>query len=149
MKSLYSLVLMFFLAACSGNSVNDENCRFLLDVGVNIDINLSLPAYQILNSSGNSVYIPNVGNGGIILAKVGFDFFAWDATDPNHPQSECSLLVDLNDIKPNYGLSAKCQCEDENEYSFVNGLPLKNSELRCPLRNYRTQVSGNTLLIFN
>lgn len=143
MKSTIVAVILFLtLASCSNNSNEDENCKFLLDIGINVVVNLNLPQYSQLQFAGNSVYVSNAGNGGILIASTGANFFAWDAADPNHAQSSCSVLV-------NSGLNATCGCEDENEYSLINGLPLNNSELRCSLRNYRVEVSGNTLLISN
>jgi nitrite reductase/ring-hydroxylating ferredoxin subunit len=143
MKSaIVAIILFITLVSCSKNSNENENCKFLLDIGVNEVVNLNLPQYSQLQFAGNSVYIANAGNGGILIASTGADFFAWDAADPNHAQSSCSVLV-------NSGLNATCGCADKNEYSLVNGLPLNNSELRCGLRNYRVERNGNTLLISN
>ena len=73
MKFLYSLILLILLVSCSGNSVDDKNCRFLLDLNIlPIEINLQLPEYLNLNSTGNSFYIANAGNGGIIVTNIGF-----------------------------------------------------------------------------
>ncbi len=142
MKPFFYLACFIFLWSCSGNQVDDKNCRFLLDINVNLSIDLSLPAYSQLQFAGNSVYIPNVGNAGIIVASTSFDFYAWDASDPNHAPSECSALV------PN-GLNGTCGCDDGNTYNFVTGTPDGNEGLRCPLRNYRVQKSGNILTIYN
>ncbi|MBJ6369669.1 Rieske (2Fe-2S) protein [Snuella sedimenti] len=128
--------------SCSSNSIDNKNCKFLLDIGVNVAVNLNLPQYSQLQFTGNSAYVANAGNGGIIVAFTGADYLAWDAADPNHPQSECSVLV-------NSGLNATCGCDDKNTYSLVTGAPLNNGTLQCSLRNYRVTVSGNTLLISN
>ena len=141
MKVLISLLGLLTILSCSSSQEN-ENCKFLLNIGVNVNINLSLPEYSQLQFAGNSVYISNQGNGGIIVASTGADFFAWDAADPNHTQSSCSVLI-------NSGLNATCGCDDKNEYSLVNGQPLNNSSLMCGLRNYRVEKSGNTLRIYN
>lgn len=142
MKSTFILILFFLFISCSNNSINNPNCRFLLDLGINEVVNLNLPQFNQLQFAGNSVYIENVGNAGIIIASTGVDFFAWDAADPNHAQSPCSVLV-------NSGLTATCGCEDKNEYSLVTGQALGNGALECTLRNYRVEKSGNTLLITN
>ncbi|GAA4965783.1 hypothetical protein [Algibacter aquimarinus] len=142
MKSTFILILFFLFISCSNNSINNPNCRFLLDLGINEVVNLNLPQFNQLQFAGNSVYIENVGNAGIIIASTGVDFFAWDAADPNHAQSPCSVLV-------NSGLTAICGCEDKNEYSLVTGQALGNGALECTLRNYRVEKSGNTLLITN
>ena len=66
MKSIFSTLVFALLISCSGNSVDDKNCRFLLDIGVNFTIDLNLPQYSQLAFAGNSVYIANQGNAGII-----------------------------------------------------------------------------------
>ena len=142
MKYIFSFLCFIFLYACSGNSVDNKNCKFLLDIGVNINIDLSLPQYSQLNFSGNSVYIANAGNAGIIIASTGANFYAWDASDPNHVPNSCSALVPS-------GLFGTCGCEDGNTYNFVTGEPEANAGLRCALKNYRVEKNGNTLLIYN
>jgi hypothetical protein len=142
MKSLFSFLLFLFLISCSGNSNDDRNCRFLLDIGVNLTIDLNLPQYSQLAFAGNSVYIPNQGNAGIIIASTGVDFFAWDASDPNHTPNECSALIPS-------GLNGTCGCNDGNTYSFVTGTIEGNDGLRCSLRNYRVEKNGSLLTIFN
>ncbi|GAA3633812.1 hypothetical protein GCM10022397_19110 [Flavivirga jejuensis] len=92
--------------------------------------------------AGNSVYIANAGNAGIIVASTGADFYAWDAGDPNHISSTCSVLVPS-------GLEATSSCEDENTYSLITGRYLGSNNLPCSLKNYRVELNGNNLLIFN
>ncbi|GAA4280574.1 hypothetical protein GCM10022260_09950 [Gaetbulibacter aestuarii] len=113
----------------------------MLNVGVNLTIDLNLPQYSQLQFAGNSVYEPNQGNAGIIIAYTGVDYLAWDAADPNHVLQSCSVLM-------NSGLFATCGCEDKNKYNLVNGLP-ENTNLQCGLKFYRVEKSGNTLFISN
>lgn len=140
MRPIYILICFLILTQCSSNRDENENCKFLLDIGVNVSINLNLPQYGQLQFAGNSVYVPNQGNGGVIVAYTGADYFAWDAADPNHVQSSCSILE-------NSGLNATCRCDDQNEYSLVTGQALNNGTLECSLRNYRVEKSGSTLII--
>ena len=141
MKSFLYIICFIFLIGCSGITEN-ENCKFLLDITFNIPINLSLPQYDQLQFAGNSIYIENGGNRGIIVASTGVDFFAWDAADPNHLQSECSKLI-------NSGLEATCDCDDKNTYSLVTGQALGSNVLPCSLRNYRVERRGDILYISN
>ncbi|WP_246040989.1 hypothetical protein [Flavivirga rizhaonensis] len=67
MKPVFYLIALIILTSCSKNSVDNKNCNFLLDLGVNVNINLSLPQYSQLPFAGNSVYIENAGNGGLLL----------------------------------------------------------------------------------
>lgn len=140
MKSFLTIISFVFLVSCSSNSVDNQNCRFLLDIGVNLNIDLSLPQYSQLTFAGNSVYIANAGNAGVIVASTGADFYAWDASDPNHTPNSCSALV------PN-GLFGTCGCEDGNTYNFVTGTSEGNTGLKCALKNYRVEKNGNILLI--
>ena len=142
MKSFLILFSALLLISCSSNSNDNPQCNFLLDVGVNFNIDLSLPQYSQLNFAGNSIYITNQGNAGVIVATTGTDFYAWDAADPNHALTACSV------INPK-GLFGECGCDDGNSYDFVTGRPQQNDGLRCSLRNYRIEKTGNILLIFN
>ncbi|MCF7559842.1 hypothetical protein L3X39_04265 [Sabulilitoribacter multivorans] len=142
MRSILCCLSFVIFTACSSNSEDNNNCNFLLNIGVNLTIDLSLPQYSQLTFAGNSVYIANAGNAGIIVASTGADFYAWDAADPNHTPNACSALT------PN-GLFGTCGCDDDNTYNFVTGTPEGNSGLRCALKNYRVEKNGNILLIFN
>lgn len=140
MKHLLTLASFVFFTTCGNTNLENENCRFLLDIDVNVNINLNLPQFSQLNFAGNSVFISNQGNAGVIVAFTGADYLAWDAADPNHKQSSCSVLV-------NSGLNAICGCDDKNEYSLVTGQALNNGTLQCALRNYRVERSGSSLRI--
>ena len=141
-KTFSGLLIGILLLSCSKNNINDSNCKFLLNIGVNTTINLNLPQYSQLQFTSNSVYVPNVGNGGLIITNSGTGFLAWDASDPNHTPSTCSQL----EIS---GLEGTCGCSDGNVYSLITGQPLNNSDLRCGLKAYRVEVSGNNLFISN
>ena len=140
-KSFLIALACFVFVACSKSNVNNENCKFLLNLGVNTSINLNLPQYSQLQFISNSVYIPNFGNKGIIVTNSGTGFLAWDAGDPNHAQQSCSV-VNGN------GLEGTCGCTDANTYSFITGQSL-GTTLPCTLKRYRVEQSGNTLFISN
>ena len=142
MRSIFLLITLLVLTSCNDNSLDNPNCQYLLDVSVNQSISLSLPEYSQLQFAGNSVYLSNAGNGGIIVAYTGASYLAWDAADPNHIQSDCSVLV-------NSGLTATCGCDDANTYSLVTGESLGSDDLPCALVFYRVDVNGSTLLISN
>jgi hypothetical protein len=145
MKNYILLACCFLLMTCSRRN-DDNNCRFLLNLGVNAEVNLSLPQYNQLNFPNNPVFIPfnqAGGNAGIIVNKVNSTSYrAFDAADPNHVPSGCSTL-NIN------GIIGTCGCEDANEYSLLDGQPLGSNGLRCGLKEYRVDVSGNSLIITN
>jgi len=142
MQKIY-LVLLFCITvfSCSKNDVNNENCKNLLNIGVNESVNLNFPQYSQLQFISNSVYIPNAGNKGMIVTNSGTGFLAWDAADPNHRQESCSVVSGT-------GLEGTCGCADANTYSFITGQSL-GTALPCTLKRYRVELSGNTLFITN
>jgi hypothetical protein len=141
MKNYILLACCALLMTCSREN-NDNNCRFLLNLGVNVTVNMNLPQYSQLQFPNNPVYIPNQGNGGIVVNNVGSSFRAFDASDPNHTPNSCSTLTIS-------GINGICGCADANEYNFLTGQPMNNGSLRCGLKEYRVDVSGNTLVISN
>ena len=142
MRSIPAFLMALILLSCSSSDDSDSNCNFLLNAAVNAVINLNLPQYNALNFVSNPVYVPNQGNGGIIVTNTGTGYVAFDAADPNHIQSNCSILaID--------GLEGVCGCSDENTYSLFTGQPLGNPNLRCGLKAYRVELSGNNLLVTN
>ncbi len=140
-KTLFTFFLLITLS-CSKSNINDSNCRFLLNIGVNEIVNMSLPQFSQLQFVSNSVYVPNAGNGGIIVTNSGTGFLAWDASDPNLSPSSCSRL-EIN------GLEATSSCTTPNTYSLITGQPLNDSSLRCGLKAYRVEQNGNDLIITN
>lgn len=135
-----SLVLMLALSGCSKNQPN-ANCGYLVNAGVDFTINLSLPQFSSLQFPSNSVYVSNQGNGGVIVTNNGSGLIAWDAADPNHIFSQCSIMSIVG------GITAKCNCEEGNEYSLITGQSIGQS-LPCALRSYRVEQTGqNTFLV--
>lgn len=142
MKNIFfSTLLGVILLSCSKNDINNSNCKFLLNIGVNTSVNLNLPPFNQLNFPNNPVYVPNAGNGGLIVNNTGIGFVAFDAFDPNHTISSCSLLNIT-------GIEGTCGCSDENVYSLVTGQSL-GTALPCTLKAYRVEVSGSNLIITN
>ena len=132
------LFLIIFIYSCSSN-INDSRCNFLLNLGIYYEVNLNLPQYSDLNFVSNSVYVPDVGNGGIIIVNSGTGFLAWDASDPNHEILPCSIL-NIN------GLEATSSCAQQNTYSLITGQSL-GTVLNCTLKAYRVESVGNVLII--
>lgn len=140
MKYFFLFISLLLLTACSRNN-HDENCKFLVNAAVSATINLNLPQYSELQYTSNSKYVPNQGNKGIIVTNVGGSYRAWDAADPNHEQTTCSLLtID--------GAKAVCGCLDANTYSLFTGGSM-GTQLPCGLKEYRVTTSGNSLIITN
>ena len=126
--------------SCEKDEVSSQ-CRYLANIGVNYEVNLNLPQYNQLNFISNSVYIPNIGNGGIIVTNSGTGYLAWDASDPNRIPTSCSTMT-IN------GLECVSNCPDENSYSLITGQSL-GIALECGLKAYRVEINGSKLFISN
>ena len=136
----YSITILIFIISCAKN-INDSRCNYLLNLDIYYEVNLNLPQYSSLNFISNSVFIPNVGNGGLIITNSGTGFLAWDAADPNHSNVPCSVLTIS-------GLEATSSCSEQNTYSLITGQSL-GVGLTCTLKSYRVENSGNILVITN
>jgi len=136
MKNLFVLVFALLLVGCSNDDGNQANCNFLLNVGVNLNVNLNLPQFSQLQFTGNSVRVEGQGNAGIILFSSGGTLLAWDGADPNVPVSSCSIL-EIN------GAIARSTCDDVNEYNLLNGQAIGDNPQPCTLKPYRVDNLGN------
>ena len=135
-------MMLIVCMGCSKDNNSNPNCNFLVNLNVSTSLNLNLSQYNQLTFPNNPVYVPNEGNGGLIVNNTGTGFVAFDAADPNHVFSNCSVLS-IN------GLEGICGCNDANKYSLFTGQPLENTELRCGLTTYFVESNGNTLYIFS
>jgi len=133
-------MMLIVCMGCSKDNNSNPNCNFLVNLNVSTSLNLNLSQYNQLTFPNNPVYVPNEGNGGLIVNNTGTGFVAFDAADPNHVFSNCSVLS-IN------GLEGICGCNDANKYSLFTGQPLENTELRCGLTTYFVESNGNTLYI--
>tara|TARA_B100000965_G_scaffold177219_1_gene147857 strand:- start:2238 stop:2669 length:432 start_codon:yes stop_codon:yes gene_type:complete len=134
----YFIIGLLLIIGCAKNNI-DNRCNYLLNLDIYYEINLNLPQYSELNFISNSVYIPNVGNGGIIVVNSGSGYLAWDAADPNRTNLPCSVLTIS-------GLEATSNCAEQNTYSLITGQSI-GVALTCSLKPYRVESSGNILII--
>ena len=139
MKKYFLLLIAFpMLFGCSTNS-NNYNNPYLPNYTVNLQINMNLPQYSDLKFVSNAVYIAGQGVRGIIVFNTsGTTYNAFDAACPNQALSSCSTMT----IK---GINALCAC-DNAEYSLFTG---QSPGKQYPLKQYRVEVSGNILRVYN
>ena len=143
MKKYVLLVLTGFLLSCSSDDTNN-NCNFLINVGVNASIDLNLPQFSQLQFPSNVVRLEGQGNAGIIIVRVNNSTIrAWDGADPNRAPESCTRL-EIN------GLTAISSCDNPNEYELISGQILGDNPQPCTLREYRVEAIGsNRFLITN
>lgn len=134
-KFILLLLFVSMLPGCSKDDYVRQN-PYLPDYNFSLDINLEFPSYSQLNFPSNPIRIFQAGQGinGLIVMNTGSGFVAWEATCPNQPITECSILeID--------GINAVCTC-DNVEYSIFNGL----GPAQYPLKQYRVEVLSPTYI---
>ncbi|MEZ7505134.1 Rieske (2Fe-2S) protein [Flavobacterium sp. Arc2] len=137
-KHLLLLVLLPFFFGCSDSGFNNKN-PYLPNYTFTIDINMNLPAYSNLQYPSNAVYYSGAGIRGIYIFNTGSGYNAFDAACPNQTLTSCSTMT----LK---GINVVCPC-DNTEYSLFTGL--SQAGLQYPLKQYRVEVNGNVLRIYN
>jgi len=99
---------------------------------------MDLPSYSNLQYVSNAIYYAGQGVRGIIIFNAGgSNYNAFDAACPNQALGACSTMT----IK---GINAVCPC-DGKEYSLFTG----QGSLQYPLKQYRVEVNGNMLRVYN
>ena len=137
-KYYFLLIAMTMLLGCTSNSFNNNN-PYLPNYTFTIDINMNLPAYSSLLYPSNAIYYPNQGTGkGLFIFNTGSGYNAFDAACPNQALSSCSTMT----IK---GINTFCAC-DNAEYSLFTG---QSAGKQYPLKQYRVEVNGNVLRVYN
>ncbi len=131
---LFALIPLFF--SCSDSGVNNNN-PFVPNYTFSIDLNMNLPSYSNLKFVSNAVYVPNIGARGVIVFNTGSGYNAFDAACPNQAISTCSTMT-IN------GINAVCGC-DNVTYSLFTG----QSNLQYPMKQYRVQINGDVLRVYN
>ncbi|MFV8341821.1 hypothetical protein [Flavobacterium sp. XS2P39] len=132
---LLFLIIPFFFS-CSDNGFDNKN-PYLPNYSFTIDINMNLPAYSNLQYPSNAIYYSGAGVKGIFVFNTGSGYNAFDAACPNQTLSSCSTMS----IK---GINVICPC-DSKEYSLFTG----QGSLQYPLKQYRVEVNGNVLRVYN
>lgn len=135
-KSLFILLVTIAFSGCSDSNFNNKN-PYLPSYTFNVDINMNLPAYSSLQYPSNAIYYASVGVKGIYIFNTGSGYNAFDAACPNQVLSSCSTMT----LK---GINIICPC-DSNEYSLFTG----QGGLQYPLKQYRVEVNGNVLRVYN
>ena len=135
-KYLLLCIIVPFFFSCSDSGFDNTN-PFVPNYTFTVDINMNLPAYSNLQFASNAIYYPGVGARGIIVFNTGSGYNAFDAACPNQAISSCSTMT-IN------GINALCGCDGE-EYSLFSG----QGKLQYPMKQYRVQVNGTSLRVYN
>lgn len=137
MKKICLLILFVSaLFSCSENEPRNNN-PYIPNYSVNFTIDMNLPAYSNLKFVSNGVIISAYGAKGVIIFNAGNTYNAFDAACPNQEISSCNAMTIS-------GINAVCSC-DEAQYSLFTGL----GEKKYPLKQYRVEVSGTIIRVYN
>jgi len=135
-KSVWLSVLFLVFLSCSDNGPINTN-PFIPNYTFTVDINMNLPLYSNLQYPSNAIYYAGKGVKGLIIFNTGSGYNAFDAACPNQTPSTCSpMTID--------GIDAVCSC-DNKTYSLFSG----QGSLQYPMKQYRVDVNGNVLRIYN
>ncbi|WP_372917909.1 hypothetical protein [Salegentibacter sp.] len=141
-KILLGLIISVYFVGCSTDDNNRINNPNLPDINFRIQLNLDLPEYNNLQFPGNSYSTYSNGIKGIVVYNINnSQYTAFELSDPNHPPSNCSAMQVT-------GITAKCQCDDGNEYNIVTG-ELTEGEGQYTLKPYRIERRGNVIEVYN
>ncbi|MDR9456000.1 MAG: hypothetical protein RI572_01205 [Salegentibacter sp.] len=141
-KIIFGLIIPVFLVGCSTDDNNRLNNPNLPDLNFRIQLNLDLPEYNNLQYPGNSYSTYSNGIKGIVVYNINnSQYTAFELSDPNHPPNNCSAMQVT-------GITAKCQCDDGNEYNIVTG-ELTAGEGQYTLKPYRIERRGNAIEVYN
>ncbi|MGM0932024.1 MAG: hypothetical protein ACQEWD_01120 [Bacteroidota bacterium] len=141
-KIIFGLIISVFLVGCSTDDNNRLNNPNLPDLNFRIQLNLDLPEYNNLQYPGNSYSTYSNGIKGIVVYNINnSQYTAFELSDPNHPPNNCSAMQVT-------GITAKCQCDDGNEYNIVTG-ELTAGEGQYTLKPYRIERRGNAIEVYN
>lgn len=135
-KSVWIFILFSAFISCSDNGPVNTN-PFIPNYTFTVDINMNLPSYSKLLYPSNAVYYAGKGVKGLIIFNNGSGYNAFDAACPNQTPSTCSpMTID--------GIYAVCSC-DTKTYSLFSG----QGSLQYPMKQYRVEVNGYVLRIYN
>lgn len=139
MKKIFILLLFLpLLFGCDGGTVNNNNPN-IPNYPVNLIINMNLPAYSNLQFPSNHIVDYSQGARGIVVFNTGSGFNAFDLACPNQSFSTCSSPMTIS------GIQATCSC-DNTVYNLFSG---QSPSQQYPMKQYRVDISGNSLVINN
>lgn len=141
-KSIILLFTAILFAACSTSDDGRINNPNLVDINFRYQINLDLPEYNDLLYPGNEYVTYSQGIKGIVIYNINNQqYTAFELSDPNHTPSSCSAMT----VE---GITAKCHCDDGNEYSIITGEQLSGTG-EYPMKAYRIERRGNIIEVYN
>ena len=135
-NSIYILIISILIFSC--NTKDD----YIQEVYVNKEIDLNLPIYSEIITTGNSIFINGGVEGIIIYHGVGNDYKVYDRNCSYEPSLACSVIDSVNS-----GIGY-CRCCTSVFLISNNGEAI-NAPALLPLKTYNWSLDNNILIIFN
>ena len=115
---------------------------YIQDVYVNEFIDLTLPEYDELKTSGNSIFVDGGVEGIIIYHGIGNEYKAYDRNCSYQPSLSCSVIDSVSS-----GI-AYCGCCPSAFLINSNGEAI-NAPALLPLKSYNLSLDNNILKVLN
>ena len=115
---------------------------YIQDVYVNEFIDLTLPEYDELKTSGNSIFVDGGVEGIIIYHGIGNEYKAYDRNCSYQPSLSCAVIDSVSS-----GI-AYCGC-CPSAFLINNSGESINAPALLPLKSYNLSLENNILRVFN
>lgn len=141
LKLMIVLIFSFLAIYSCSNRADTVSC--FPDNPINVTLNLSLPAYYALQTTGGWVYVDEqqAGTRGLIIVRNGNEFKAYDRNAPHIcPDSNTTLEV-------KNGISIICP-KDNAEWILLTGQPTAVANVQPKTYPVQYNSSTNTLQIY-
>lgn len=133
-------ILTFLTLQSCGNDEETVSC--FPKNSINVVLNLNLPAYQSLQTTGGWMYIneQSSGNRGLIIVRTNGGFKVYDRNAPHICPNDNTTLKVINDIK------ITCP-SDAAEWILLTGEPIKTAQIAPKTYAYSFDYPTNTLSV--
>lgn len=139
-RRLIPLLALAALTLSMGSCKKDRQDGVPL-VGVDIEVNVTLPSYLALMTPGGWAYLTGGSNGILVYRNID-DFVAYDRHCPHRPEDLCRVHMEDSGI-----ILADTTC-CHSRFSVLDG-SLLEGPARRGLQRYNTTFNGTVLRIYN
>jgi len=129
------ILLLLFIHCGDGN-------KYIQNVYVDIEIDLSLPEFSNLNTVGNSMFLEGGNKGIIIYSFSNYEYKIYDRNCSYEPSLSCSYIDSINSTIAFCGCCSSAFLLDQNGSAA-------NSPAILPLKQYNYSLNNTILYIYN
>lgn len=142
-KIIHFIVALAVLTLFNGCNENEQP-QIVPYTNVNLIMSLNLPQFSPLSFSGNAIVVNNQGykGNGVIVYRLVDDFYAFDATCPQHIST--ATAIELDGVSAGTATCPSCG----TTYVLMTGFAL-DDDSAYPLQSYTAWCTGNTVYVNN